>query len=295
MHQHRHQRAQGTGLARTLQRFSRAAVNYADPLGLAWQRWQQKRHPGVLTVTDRSTGISCRCRTGAFQMFGEVYHLHLYDIPWLPIRPGDLVIDIGANHGFYSLYAAQLGATVLAFEPQNDTFELLQANIRRNGLQDQIRAFPCAVGARRGTTTLSVSANLAGGMSTTSPRFRQNSGIAVIEEYEVPVLSLAEVIEEHAPGPIRLIKLDCEGSELEILSALPAAAWQRIDGLACELHPEAYDPAALFHCIHRAPVDFQLSTLDTLAHYGVGSAILHAVRTSKALEALGQPASDRRG
>lgn len=276
-------------LLQRLHRLSRAGINYGNPVAIAWQRWRQRGNAGLLSVNDRATGIRCHCRAGAFQMFGEVFHLHLYDIPWLPIRPGDLVIDIGANHGFYSLYAACQGARVLAFEPQKDTFALLNDNIRRNGLADRIQAFPCAVGATSGTITLSVSANLAGGMSTTSPRFRLNSGITVIDEYEVPVLSLSEVIAEHAPGAVRLIKLDCEGSELEILSGLLPADWSRIEGLACELHPEAYSAADLFRCLSSAPGHFQLSTLDTMTHHGVGSAILHAVRTSSALNALAEP------
>lgn len=276
-------------LLQRLHRLSRAGINYGNPVGIAWQRWRQRSRPGLINVSDRATGIRCRCRTGAFQMFGEVFHLHLYDIPWLPIRPGDLVIDIGANHGFYSLYAACLGARVLAFEPQRDTFSLLQDNIRRNGLADRIQAFPCAVGARSGSITLSVSANLAGGMSTTNPRFRRNSGITVIDEYEVPMLSLSEVIAEHAPTGVRLIKLDCEGSELDILNALPSRDWERIQGLACELHPEAYAQTDLFRCLQSAPGPFQLSTLDTMLHHGVGSAILHAVSTSAALGALTEP------
>ena len=289
MHNQRHGLAREARLAKLLQYYSRAAVNYANPLGLFLQRWWLKGSQDLLTVTDRSTGISCHCRSGAFQMFGEVYHMHLYDVPWVPIRPGDLVIDIGANHGFYSLYAAHLGATVLAFEPQKDTFDLLQANIKRNGFEDRIHAFPCAVGAKSGTISLSVSANLAGGMSTTSLRFRQNTGIDVIDEYEVPVLSLHEVIAEHAQSTVRLIKLDCEGSELDILRGLPPSDWQQIDSLACELHPEAYSSAELFNCIHSSPVDYQLSTLDSVAHYGIGSAMLYAVRTSIGLEALGLP------
>lgn len=271
---------------RSLHHACRVALNYGNPLGLAWQRWWLRQRPGLLSVSDRHTGITCVCRPGAFQMFGEVYHLHLYDIPWLAIRPGDLVIDIGANHGFYSCYAAAQGATVLAFEPQKDTFALLEANIRRNGLQDRIQAFPCAVGAADGTTTLSVSANLAGGMSTTHETFRRNSGIAVIDEYQVPVRSLSSVLADQPHSPVRLIKLDCEGSELEILRALPASDWTRIQGLACELHPEAYAPVDLFRCLNTAPGDFQFSTLDTLTHYGVGSAMLHAVRTTCALTAL---------
>ena len=146
---------------------------------------------------------------------------------------------------------------MLAYEPQKDTFSLLEANIRRNRMQDQIQAFPYAIGASNGSINLSVSANLAGGMSTTSSLFRRNSGITVIDEYEVPMLSLSEVLAKHANCDIRMVKLDCEGSELDILRALQPSDWSRIEGLACELHPEAYAPAALFRCLNGAPIEYQ--------------------------------------
>ena len=43
-------------------------------------------------------------------------------------RRGDVVVDIGANIGVYSLYAAHKGAQVVAYEPHPETFALLKAN-----------------------------------------------------------------------------------------------------------------------------------------------------------------------
>jgi len=45
-----------------------------------------------------------------------------------------IAIDMGANMGFHSVHMALLGCHVLSFEPSPDTFDLLQANIRLNGL-----------------------------------------------------------------------------------------------------------------------------------------------------------------
>src|SRR4051794_1125409 len=44
---------------------------------------------------------------------------------------GAAVYDIGANCGYYSLLAAQAGATVYAFEPVDATFETLERNVRQ--------------------------------------------------------------------------------------------------------------------------------------------------------------------
>ena len=55
------------------------------------------------------------------------------------IENGDMVLDIGANIGYYTLLAArQVGpqGRVYAFEPDPDNFALLQKNIRQNGYKN---------------------------------------------------------------------------------------------------------------------------------------------------------------
>jgi FkbM family methyltransferase len=49
------------------------------------------------------------------------------------LRGGGLFIDVGANVGTYTIWAAELGAEVIALEPAADTFVLLQENIALNG------------------------------------------------------------------------------------------------------------------------------------------------------------------
>jgi hypothetical protein len=65
------------------------------------------------------------------------------------LRPGDLFVDVGANVGSYTIWAAELGAEVIALEPAQDTFALLAENVALNGyLVQLIRA---AAGDRCGT------------------------------------------------------------------------------------------------------------------------------------------------
>ena len=50
-------------------------------------------------------------------------------------------MDIGANIGIYSLYAAKRGHKVVAFEPESQNFALLQRNISLNNLDNYISLF----------------------------------------------------------------------------------------------------------------------------------------------------------
>jgi FkbM family methyltransferase len=72
------------------------------------------------------------------------------------IRPGDIVLDIGANIGYYTLIAARLVGSegrVYAFEPDPTNFQLLQKNIQANGYQN-IRPLNRAVSSRAGEVSL---------------------------------------------------------------------------------------------------------------------------------------------
>jgi FkbM family methyltransferase len=55
------------------------------------------------------------------------------------LRPGDLFIDVGANIGTYSVLAAELGAEVIAVEPNADNAERVRANLALNGYAGELR------------------------------------------------------------------------------------------------------------------------------------------------------------
>jgi FkbM family methyltransferase len=70
-------------------------------------------------------------------------------LQWIDgFRPDDILWDIGANVGVYSLYAAVKGCTVIAFEPSSANYWLLNRNCEVNRLDDRITAY-CAAFADR--------------------------------------------------------------------------------------------------------------------------------------------------
>ena len=68
-------------------------------------------------------------------------------IRWLEaMKPGSVLVDIGANVGMYSVFAAVTRKVrVFSFEPEAQNYALLNANIEANALSDRVLAFPLAL------------------------------------------------------------------------------------------------------------------------------------------------------
>lgn len=67
-------------------------------------------------------------------------------IRWLEtLGPDDVLFDVGANVGMYSIYAGACGAQVCAFEPVFTNYFILNSNIHLNGLSSRVRAYCLAI------------------------------------------------------------------------------------------------------------------------------------------------------
>jgi FkbM family methyltransferase len=228
-------------VARTLTVFRR----YQNPLHILRKRLLGKPYDSV-TIIDRESGIRCVAPVGAFHMFATSWYLRDYDVPHMAIRDGDTVVDIGANHGFFTCYAARKGARVYAFEPNPRIFEQLEKNIAMNQLQDRVVARPWAISDGCGEAELLISEGLAGGMSTIAPEFARNfQGGGIAGRARVPTYTLSRVIEIFALEQVRLCKIDAEGSEVAILGGLLERDRTRLESLVLEYHPESYPLAKL--------------------------------------------------
>lgn len=86
-------------------------------------------------------------------------------IRWLSAIPaGSVLVDVGANVGMYSIFAAVAqGARVFAFEPESQNFALLNSNIAANSMSDKVIAYPMALGDRMQVDKLYLSDFSAGG------------------------------------------------------------------------------------------------------------------------------------
>ncbi len=79
-------------------------------------------------------------------------------IAWIDgFRPGDVLFDVGANVGTYTIYAASRGHRVIAIEPEAGNYALLNRNIALNGLDGEATAYCMGLGDREGLFMLNLS------------------------------------------------------------------------------------------------------------------------------------------
>ncbi len=122
------------------------------------------------------------------------------------IKPGELVLDVGANIGNHTLFFAGVcGARVIAFEPNPRSADLLRANIAANGLDDMARVEEIALGASEG----------AGEMENTGGENNLGAASVKIDGEGAIVIRRLDSI-ELAERPV-LIKVDVEGMDLDVL------------------------------------------------------------------------------
>lgn len=225
-----------------------AAENFGNPLEIAASRLFRKPWE-CITVIDRASGVGCLCSLNSHHMFSEVWYTHVYDVNGVPIRPGDVVLDVGANQGFFSCYAAQKGAKVFAFEPVPELFDRLVFNTRRNGFADRVKVFPWAIGESDAEVEIQVSASLGGGQSSIIPEFVKFYKVPVRQSIKVACKTLPEVLDELRISDVRLCKLDVEGAEFSILRTLTRSDLARFQSISMECHTGVYSIRDLLHMI----------------------------------------------
>ncbi len=123
------------------------------------------------------------------------------------IRPGDTVLDIGANIGYYTLlFARQVGpqGCVFAFEPDPRNFALLKLNVRQNGYTN-VTLVQKAVAAQSGQLRLFRNPGDRGDHRIYDSNERR-------ESVAVEVVTLDEFFADHR-GRIAFAKMDIQGAE----------------------------------------------------------------------------------
>jgi FkbM family methyltransferase len=225
----------------TLFSWIRTYENWPVPLRLALV--QSNR---IETIRTRDGLLALvRPRTNDFGMFHAVYAGRMYAPRGFEITPNAVVLDIGANIGAFSLFAARIirsgAGRVFAFEPVPANFQLLARNIELNGLQDTVIPSACAVWSTTGTVDLYVSDDedfdgLQLVTNTGKATGHNDLAAAGAERLNVPAVSLEDIVARHNIEAIDLLKLDCEGAEYEILFSASQATVERIRRVVMEVH-----------------------------------------------------------
>lgn len=170
-------------------------------------------------------------------MAQEVWSKRVYDHDDFSLVKDMTVIDIGANQGFFSTYAASFGARVYAFEPSSENFEMLKRNLKENKCGNLVQPFRAAVAGKRGRVTLFVGLDSKGEILSGSASITNTNrgGVDVKDEW-VEATTLDDILRENGIAFCDLLKMDCEGAEYEILRSTSAESFSRIGRLSIEAH-----------------------------------------------------------
>lgn len=132
------------------------------------------------------------------------------------IKPGEIVLDVGAAFGSYALPALAMGASVIAFNPSDFDSELLAANVALNGVyEERFIQFRDGIGETDGWFCPRTSA-----FADSPPAGAKLGGGGVTAEPDewIRVRSLDSWMKDHPPVTrVDWLKFDIEGAELAAL------------------------------------------------------------------------------
>jgi FkbM family methyltransferase len=168
-------------------------------------------------------------RSGLAQMIMEVWFDEVYTGKFYTPKPGDIIIDAGANIGLCSILMARIepACRVFAFEPFEENFRLLQANLASASVSN-VSAFHAALAGESGTCEM-----LDGGTRSQDHRL---SAAAANSATAIRTLSFAEVLKQTESQSIALFKCDIEGSEYDLFHAAKPEDIRRVQRYAIEFH-----------------------------------------------------------
>ncbi len=134
------------------------------------------------------------------------------------LKPGDVVVDIGANIGYYALMEARAvgkAGQVYAIEPVPANMAMLKRNIKLNGYKN-IKTFALAIGGgnKKEYIYLATKSNL----STLTKNESDKMDLRIKDKVPVQVVTLDTFLKDKKFPDV--IRMDVEGYETEIIKGM---------------------------------------------------------------------------
>jgi len=198
--------------------------------------------------------------------YRNIFVDHCYLVGGIALAAGDVVVDVGANVGLFSLFAHWRApeVTVYAFEPAQSLHAALEQNFARHQVRGA--ALRYALGKESGARDFVVypEKTAMSGLYTDperdltiTRRFLANTGFTSADvddllcERPLPrhevvrVTTLSDWWDEAGIAAIDLLKLNVERAEGEVLAGIRDGHWRLIRQIAMQVHDEVEDIAAL--------------------------------------------------
>jgi len=169
------------------------------------------------------------------------------------LKPGMVFVDIGANIGYYSLMASKLvgsSGKVFSFEPWSRNRSILEENINLNNLSN-ITIIPKAVSNEEiDNVKIYLPKNDNCGM----PSLKKVNEENYTDDFEITgTTTFQNFLNTYKPGRIDVIKIDVEGSELNVLK-----------GMSASLADKNFNPVILMELMEFSLVNFSASVKDII-------------------------------
>jgi FkbM family methyltransferase len=208
---------------------------------------------GIIALSTRWIGDerTVPLRIGTTTVFLDLHDPRFLQIPreltGLPrvlqrfVRPGDGFIDVGANHGTFSLVASELvgkQGLVIAIEPQPRLANLLRRCLAQGPAPFEVHQFAC------GESTEEVAFYIPRATSGAGGRFAGYSAISEHQTIKVAMRPLDELVDARRLPQRTFIKLDVEGSEATFLRGARRLIASLSPVLLIEINPLAMEAAA---------------------------------------------------
>ena len=216
------------------------------------------------TVCKLRNGMKFIIRSNSFdtRMIKEVYIHKPYHR--LKINKGDVVVDIGAHIGTFSIMAGhktgELGK-VYAYEPVPNTFDILKRNIYINSLQNIVHPYKLGISDKTGVKEFYIFKKDDKPLFHSSSFYQEQSGVisaSIGEKIEVECITLEDIFESNGLDRIDVLKMDCEGEEYNLLFGTSNKYLKRISRMCIEYHdylPTKYNHQDLINYLSELKYD----------------------------------------
>jgi FkbM family methyltransferase len=191
----------------------------------AWRKYSIDGYDFSFRDMRNSTAAECivnEVKAGEYALDGIVF------------SPGDVVVDIGAHIGVVSIYLAKKYPflKIYSYEPMADNYENLTANIKKNRAEN-IQPFNMAVTKDgRDFNMIFHESNTGGATGQLG-----NMELAGHVNFTVKSTTIDRIFNDNGIKKCKLLKIDCEGSEHEILCG--CSILDRVENIRGEFHINA--------------------------------------------------------
>lgn len=222
-------------------------------------------HEHVIFKTKNGLKIKLRVNSTDLMALTNVWLKQEYSKNDFEINDSDVVIDIGAHIGLFSIFASKFcrSGKIYCFEPVKENYELLLSNLKLNKITNVI-PFNSAISKETSFVEIFCNDDEAG-----HSMYQPTS-----KSIKVKSIPLQKLFEDKNIEKCDFLKLDCEGAEYDIIDSLPIEYFKKIKKIVIEYHFADNKPELLQNLKKRLELlDFKIYIKEVSSDMGIVYAI----------------------